>query len=138
MIQNVLLVDDDPFCNRMNSFILEQHVAANAIKTYENAVDALQYLNELIQAGEYVKFPDLILLDLHMSYMDGWGFLDKFAELPVSYKSKSNLFILTSSIQPSDREKAVIREDVSGYIEKPFTVSEMDYVLMHCQAHQPS
>lgn len=136
MIKNILLIDDDPFCNRMNSFVLEQHGGTDSIVTYENALDALEYLNELILEEKYDKFPDVILLDLHMSYMDGWGFLDSFAKLPACYKT--NIFILTSSIQASDREKAILRTDVSGYIEKPFTAVELDYVVSHCQAHLSS
>lgn len=136
MIKNILLVDDDPYCNRMNSFVLEQHGSVDTILTYENAIDALKYLGKLIVEKKYDKFPDVILLDLHMSYMDGWGFLDNFAQLPDDYTAKTSVFILTSSIQASDREKATLRTDISGYIEKPFTVAELDYVIAHCMTQQ--
>ena len=137
MIKNVLLIDDDPFCNRMNGFVLERYVAPDAIVTFENAMDALKYLRGLIIKGDIGSFPDVLLLDLHMSYMDGWGFLDEFGKLPASFRTRAQVFILTSSIQPADKERAKLRTDVSGYIEKPFTLAELEYVVSYCGGHQP-
>jgi CheY-like chemotaxis protein len=134
MLGNVLLIDDDAFCNKMNSFVLEQHRAAKKIVTYETATEALDYLNKLIEEKSYTDFPDVILLDLNMTYLDGWGFLKKFGLLPLRYKRKASVYILTSSIQSSDREAAAVHADISGYIEKPFTAQELNYVFSSQQA----
>lgn len=64
-----------------------------------------------------------------MTYMSGWGFLDRFTLFPQPYKTKAGVYILTSSIQASDREAAELHADVSGYIEKPFTSLELEYVV---------
>lgn len=131
---NVMLLDDDCFCNRMNTFVIEQINAAKSIITFEAAMDALQYLEGLIKEEKYDDFPDVILLDLNMTFMSGWGFLEKFSAFSLRYKQKASVYILTSSIQTSDRKAAALHAEVSGYIEKPFTTLELEYVMAEQQS----
>jgi two-component system, chemotaxis family, chemotaxis protein CheY len=129
MIGHLILIDDDNFCNRMNTFVIEQGNAAKSIRIFEVATKALFFLQELIKEENYEAFPDVILLDLNMTYMDGWGFLEEFSSYPARYKEKANIYILTSSIQPSDRQAAEQHPEVRGYIEKPFTTAELNYII---------
>jgi CheY-like chemotaxis protein len=129
MLGNVMLLDDDPFCNRMNTFVIEQQQAARAIITFEVALEALHYLEGMVLAEREDGFPDVILLDLHMNYMDGWGFLDRFSTFPPRYRKTTNIYILTSSLLASDREKATLHPDVEGYIEKPLRASDINFII---------
>ncbi len=60
----------------------------------------------------------MILLDLNMPQMDGWEFLDAFGTLPLA-QEEVRVFILTSSIQPTDIEKSTQYKEVKGYFSKP-------------------
>lgn len=124
-----MLVDDDSFCLMLNRFVLETNQAAASVVAYDDPVDALKHLGRMVQRGEPHLFPDVILLDLNMSSMDGWCFLERFASFPSEYREKSSIYILTSSIQACDRERAHQRPDVCGYIEKPFSQHELEHIL---------
>lgn len=124
----MLLLDDDPYCNQINTFLIEQQQSAKSIVTFEAALDALQYLERLVLTDSYEAFPDVILLDLHMGNLDRWGFLDRFSLFLPRYRRKARIYILTSSILASDRKAATQHADVTGYIEKPFTTSELNYI----------
>ena len=65
--------------------------------------------------------PQIILLDLSMPIMDGWGFLEEYKLLILAIGKKITLYIVTSSISPHDIERAKNINAVSDYIIKPVT-----------------
>ena len=66
----------------------------------------------------------MILLDLNMPILDGWQFLDEFIHLPL--KKEISIFIVTSSIDPSDIEMAKNYKMVKSYIMKPITAQKLE------------
>jgi CheY-like chemotaxis protein len=67
----VLVVDDDPDLLEVTSFVLESEGVA--VETARNGDEALA----LLRAG---RLPGLVLLDLMMPVMNGWGFLNEVAK----------------------------------------------------------
>jgi CheY-like chemotaxis protein len=57
-----------------------------------------------------------------MPVMDGWSFLEKFEELDEVLRSKIKIWILTSSISKTDKERADGNKHVKGFAMKPFTI----------------
>ncbi|MCO5949972.1 response regulator [Mucilaginibacter sp. RT5R15] len=82
-------------------------------------------LKAIVTAGE--NLPEVILLDLNMPVMDGWEFLDEFTKVPPA--KKIIIYIVTSSIDPADVEKAKQYEAISQYIVKPVTVDNLKEIL---------
>lgn len=109
--------------------MVERQKAAESILTFEQAEDALKHLHQLAEGGRKEDFPDLILLDLHMSYMDGWQFLEKYNQIPEEYREKVKIFILTSSIMEEDRQAAESHPAVDGFLVKPLSEVEISYIL---------
>jgi CheY-like chemotaxis protein len=70
------------------------------------------------------SLPDVILLDLNMPILDGWQFLDEFVKLPI--KKEIAIFIVTSSIDPSDIEMVKKYDIVKSYIMKPITAQKLE------------
>lgn len=124
-----MLVDDDNFCNKMSAFVLQQQKAASRISAYTTGEDALAYLKQAVEAQQIQNFPDVLLLDLNMHRLSGWDLLEEFSAFPDRYREKMSIYVLTSSIMRSDKEMAAQNPDVTGYIEKPFTSEELEYVL---------
>lgn len=129
MLGHVMLVDDDNFCNKMNTFVLQQHNAASRISPFTTASDALDYLEQALEQNKLDNFPDVLLLDLNMDQISGWDFLDRFKDFPDANRNKTSIYILTSSIMRSDKESASHNPNVRGYIEKPFTSDELEFVI---------
>jgi CheY-like chemotaxis protein len=65
--------------------------------------------------------PDLILLDLNMPFLTGWQFLDKLKENGLNYR----VVILTSSINPMDKQKAEDYPLIDGFLIKPIEMEKL-------------
>ena len=71
--------------------------------------------------------PDLILLDLNMPIWDGWQFLDEAKDLDLL--KDIPLYIITSSTDRSDRDRASQHQLLDRYLVKPLTLDKVKPVL---------
>ena len=116
-IDSTCLIDDDPiFVFAVKRILKSSHLSEN-ISIYNNGKDAINGLKQIIDSGKTI--PNLILLDLNMPIMDGWQFLDEFIKLKLS--QKVTIYIVSSSIDPADFNRAKNYEQVSDFIVKPIT-----------------
>ncbi len=100
-INSIYIVDDDPITVFGIHKILKLSLKCENIETFghgKSAIDAIQAL-----VNEKQELPDVIFLDINMPIMDGWQFLEEFIKMTIQKKVRIN--ILTSSIDPIDREK---------------------------------
>ncbi len=116
------IIDDDKLTVKLMSILISKNKFCDEIQSFYNAQNALNQLKQ--NAIDNTILPDAILLDLNMPIMDGWQFLDEFIHLPL--KKEISIFIMTSSIDPADIEKAKQYNVVKNYIEKPITLKKLD------------
>lgn len=116
------IIDDDKLTVKLMSILISKNKFCEEIQSFYNAQNALNQLKQ--NAIDNSILPDAILLDLNMPIMDGWQFLDEFIHLPL--KKEISIFIMTSSIDPADIEKAKQYNVVKNYIEKPITLKKLD------------
>ncbi|MEM6642216.1 MAG: response regulator, partial [Bacteroidota bacterium] len=106
--KRILLVDDDPIFLTLAELVIKRENENVEIFKAFNGEEALDFLSD--------DEVDLIFLDLNMPIMDGWEFLEAVdKDDPID----SKVFILTSSIDPSDRQKALENKMVVEMLEKP-------------------
>lgn len=122
-LRSILLIDDDEPTNFFSSLIIEDADCAENIQVAESGQTALGLLND-----DHIPSPDLIFLDINMPAMDGWEFLERYRQLPKGPQSK--IIMLTTSLNPDDREKASKIKEVSGFETKPLTPEIIDRVLL--------
>lgn len=122
--RHVLLIDD----NKMDNFITNRYLTkaniADKITIFDSAVDALQYLNGLQQQQE--TFPDLILLDIQMPIMDGFGFLKEFTLNKLAAPENCSIVMLSSSTDISDITRALYYPIVKKYQSKPISLEVLN------------
>lgn len=126
MIKKVLIVDDDPIFNFLHARMLAIGVLAGETESALNGRQALELLKNNPQA-----LPEVILLDLTMPEMDGFGFLEALKQLNIPGIQNISIVVITSSINPKDSER--VRElGVSHYLVKPISLEVLREVLEAC------
>ena len=121
----VLLIEDNSADAFLTQEILKDSMVPNVVHVAKDGVKALGHM--LGKDGESgMHMPDLILLDLNLPIMDGFGFLverkkyRRLKDIPV--------FILSASSADVDIEKAR-NLGVRGYFVKPLDLDEFEKEL---------
>ncbi|RUA37154.1 MAG: response regulator [Bacteroidetes bacterium] len=111
--KNICIIDDDELFLIISKSIMEDENFAEHIHNFDDAREALKYLETIDQNS----YPDILFLDINMPMMDGWEFMDALQRYEI--KDKMKIYITSSSINPSDLEKAEQNQFISGFICKP-------------------
>jgi CheY-like chemotaxis protein len=116
----VLLIDDDEATNFYHTIILEEQGSGLHIQAVKSAHEGLDFL---LSKGKYAGAPKpgIIFLDLNMPGMNGWDFLQAYNELSGDIKDRAVVSILTTSVNPDDKEKAEAFPLVKEFAHKPLT-----------------
>jgi len=117
-IKRFLLVDDDPLNNYLSKVVLEMSLGAVEIKDFVNPELALNYIEHEF---EYKPLEEktILFLDINMPTLSGWEFLDKFNKLEEAIKNQFSIYMLSSSIDPSDIQRVKLNPYLIDFIEKP-------------------
>jgi len=136
-MNNYLLVDDDQVFLFLHENMIKIADPSATIRTMQSSVKAIAYLEDLIQSG--LKMPDCILVDLNMPEMNGFEFLEYCNQHIAGSMSLTHIYMVTSSLYESDREKALSFSFLKGFREKPLNreiVSEMLELMLKEKAQQ--
>jgi len=113
MSAKILVVDDDPEIREAISLILE----ANGYKVV-TAQDGIDGLNKL-----KVDKPDLMVLDLLMPRMDGFGVCKELKDPRWAKYARIPIIILSSVREDASKRRyeleTGVQLDVADYVEKP-------------------
>ncbi len=121
--EHALLIDDNEIDNYITKVIIQHLNIAKKISGTDSAIEALKYLETLLNKPE--EFPDVIFLDISMPEMDGFGFLEEYSKFPEHVTANTSVFMLTSSNDPKDIERATQNPVVKKYFTKPLTESNL-------------
>lgn len=135
-IKKVLVIDDD----QINNIIFEKLSAiadfADEVVTCISAVDGLDYLQNIQKNNE--EPPGFIFLDIRMPIVNGWEFLERFQKFREQYFQNTSIYMLTSSSDQSDVNKAKNFTIVSDYIVKPLSIEALNEIKEKYQVEQIS
>jgi len=119
----ILMIDDNELDLLISRKLISKQVEALEFLEYTKASEALSFLKQQ-QRNEF----DAILLDLNMPEMNGWEFLDQYQAMSIP---KTNVFILTSSLDTRDKLKSKEYEVVKGYFDKPLKQPYIEEIVQH-------
>lgn len=122
MVAKAVLIDDSDIDLFIQRRFLEVYNFSEQLVLYRSAEEALNWLKML--NGEAP--PDIIFLDLNMPDIDGFSFLENFADLPEGIQSKSKIVVLTSSNNKKDKELAFANRNVIQFITKPLKQADIE------------
>lgn len=96
-------------------------------KYYFDATKVLDFLTENKTNSD--ELPDMIFVDISMDIMSGAVFLHKYNKLRHRLTKKIDVYIMSSSIDPSDLALSKKYEFVLDYIIKPLTKVTLKKIL---------
>jgi CheY-like chemotaxis protein len=120
-----IIDDDDVYINLIKKIIDLKNLSENLI-IFKNGKEALNYFKPIIENTSDESFPEIILLDLNMPVMDGWNFLEEFMKIKTGRTIKTTLYIVSSSINPFDLERAKSYSMVTDYLIKPVNIGQFE------------
>ncbi len=122
-IDLAFIVDDDEIYVYGLKRLVAIHDLCKNLLVFNNGEEAIKYLKPIMANAD--QLPDIILLDINMPIMDGWDFLNEFIKIEANLSKKITIYMITSSINNEDIEKAKTYSEVSNYFVKPVTLDTL-------------
>ncbi|MFT4678213.1 MAG: CheY-like chemotaxis protein [Flavobacteriales bacterium] len=117
---NIILVDDNEIDIVVNTKLLK---LANISEDVTSFMSANELMENLIgQRDTFICQQNVLLLDIQMPEIDGFQCLEMFDKLDDELKSAFKVFMLSSSIDRNDIEKAESDRNIIKVLEKPLDV----------------
>jgi response regulator RpfG family c-di-GMP phosphodiesterase len=113
-----LLIDDEIHGNIVSKAFIRRLFPDVEVLDFIYPEEGLRYIKTA-----YAESPvaTVIFLDINMPVLNGWQLLKKLEKLPSAVKQCITVFMLSSSIDPKDKQKAAANPFVAGFIEKPLS-----------------
>ena len=124
---NICIVDDDDIyqytvIKTLKSIDLDKNIIA-----FSDGEEALNFFIENINKEE--ELPDVVFLDINMPIMDGFQFMEEYVKIKPREGKKINIYMVSSSVDPVDIERAHSISDISDYIIKPIKPGELKSII---------
>lgn len=128
-LPDFIVIDDDRVNNKLCRMVIQNVVPGIDIQTFFDPNAGLVHMRSVYEREEANNA--ILLLDINMPTLFGWEVLEEFKSFPDSVRQRFRIFMLSSSIDPHDKERADRNPLVSGYIEKPLTELKIKAILYH-------
>ncbi|EMY62169.1 response regulator [Leptospira terpstrae] len=132
MTPKICVIDDDTIYQFTTKKIISNAGIKEEVLIFSDAENALEFFNT--ESENRDKLPDIIFLDINMPFMDGWQFLDAFAKIVPRFPKSIEVFLVSSSVDEADTDRAAKIPLISGYIFKPFTKEKLWESLSRIQS----
>ncbi len=124
-IKNVMLIDDEEIDQKQYRRVLKRSGIVDNIITFAYADEAFEYLKN---NGDLTI--DVIFLDINMPRMNGFEFLEKVT-LDLKHEFAHMVIVmLTTSLDPKDRERASKYDVVRDFINKPLEIEHVEHAAL--------
>ncbi|WP_299120642.1 response regulator [uncultured Winogradskyella sp.] len=128
-IELACIIDDDNIYVNLVKKIIETKKLCDHLLIFKDGKEGIEYFEALLQNLEEKHIPEVILLDINMPVLDGWGFIERFTKIRNKFNSPITLYLVSSSIDVRDINKAKSLSSVKNYLIKPVNIDELEAVF---------
>jgi CheY-like chemotaxis protein len=122
----ILIIDDEEVDSIICSKLIEKVCKDSKVEHRINGIEALTYLNGFVDKPS--EWHNIIFIDINMPRMNGFQFVEKYKEFPSALIEKSKLYIVSSSNDPKDQQKASEYGIISEFITKPLSIPILEKI----------
>ena len=115
----IVVIDDDEISMFITRSVIASYDLTLEVNCFTNAKDGIKFINDQVKLG---LIPELIIIDINMPIIDGWATVKTLEE---TNGTELNICILTSSVHPSDKEKAKVVKSIKSFLHKPLNKIEL-------------
>jgi CheY-like chemotaxis protein len=119
MNKQLIIIDDDPISNLVCRILFTKCIANIDILTFTLPEEGFNFIVSEYSKEQYTSV--VLFLDINMPVMSGWDFLKRFEELDEHFKRKFKIYMLSSSIDLIDKQRALGNKYIINFLSKPIT-----------------
>jgi len=116
----IMLLDDDDIANFLNRKLIEVCNFSKEVQVNNKPLEALDFVRNMVESNN-VNFPEVFFIDLNMPVMDGFEFLEQIKKLLGNKFNESKIAVLTSSVDPCDKQRVELISQNALFFNKPLT-----------------
>lgn len=123
----ICIIDDDDIYKFTMKKTLELNKFAHKILAFSDGEEAIEFMIDNL--GNKAELPDIIFLDINMPIMDGFQFMEEYVKIKPRVGKKIIIYMVTSSVDNHDIERAEKISEISDYIIKPITSEDLKEII---------
>jgi CheY-like chemotaxis protein len=120
-------VDNDEVYLFLIKKMIEKKYPGSKMHQFYNGLEAIEFIKENIV--EKALLPDIIFLDINMPVMDGWEFMESFKRIKHEIGKPVTIYMVSSSVDDSDMDRAKNIKEISEFICKPMTIEKVNQIF---------
>lgn len=122
----ILIIDDNIIDQIVTKQLLKKTLGITEISTANNGKEGILWFDNHAKELDNTL---IILLDIKMPEMDGFEFLSEYEKLPEELKKETQIFMLSSTLDPNDIKQAKNNKYVKNLLSKPLPIKEFGEMI---------
>ena len=122
--QRFIIIDDDDGNNLLSKLAIQRVYDNIELMVFTEPAEGIEYIEKMYSRKQ---LPTTLFLDINMPGINGWDIMGRLEKIRPPLGTNFITYILSSSADRNDKERASSNKLIKGYIEKPLrnTISNL-------------